>query len=44
MDTYYFLVCMFFYYRDDDWNDDESDSDFDNMHKNEEYSRSEIIH
>jgi hypothetical protein len=44
MDTDYFLVCMSFYYRDDNWNDDESDSDFDNMHKHEEYSHSEIIH
>jgi hypothetical protein len=35
---------MSFYSRDDDWNDDESDSDFDNMHKHEEYSHSEIIH
>ncbi len=36
---------MSFYCRDDDWNDDESDSDFDkNMHKHEEYSHSEIIH
>ena len=32
------------YCRDDDWNDDESDSDFDNMHEHEEYSHSEIIH
>ena len=32
MDTDYFLVFMSFYYRDDDWNDDESDSDFNNMH------------
>jgi hypothetical protein len=44
MDTDYFLVCMSFYYRDDDWNDDESDSDFNNMHEHEEYSHSEIIH
>ncbi len=44
MDTDYFLVFMSFYYRDDDWNDDKSDSDFDYMHKHEEYSHSEIIH
>jgi hypothetical protein len=44
MDTDYFLVCMSFYYRDDNWNDDESDSDFDYVHKHEEYSHSEIIH
>ncbi len=44
MDTDYFLVCMSFYYRDDNWNDDESDSDFNNMHNHEEYSHSEIIH
>jgi hypothetical protein len=44
MDTDYFLVFMSFYYRDDDWNDDERDSDFDYMHKHEEYSHSEIIH
>jgi hypothetical protein len=44
MDTDYFLVFMSFYYRDDDWNDDESDSDFNYMHKHEEYSHSEIIH
>ncbi len=35
---------MSFYYRDDDWNDDESDSDFDYMQEHEEYSHSEIIH
>ncbi len=35
---------MSFYYRDDDWNDDESDSDFDFMHEHEEYSHSEVIH
>ncbi len=44
MDIDYFLVFMSFYYRDDDWNDDESDSDFNYMHKHEEYSHSEIIH
>ncbi len=44
MDTDYFLVFMSFYYRDDNWNDDESDSDFVNMHKHEEYLHSEIIH
>ncbi len=35
---------MSFYCRDDDWGDDESDADFDSMHKHEEYSHSEIIH
>jgi hypothetical protein len=44
MDTYQFLFCMSFYCRDDDWSDDESDADFDSMHKHKEYSHSEIIH
>ena len=34
---------LFFYCRDYDWSDDESDSDFDNMHQHDEYSHSEII-
>jgi hypothetical protein len=33
-----------FYYRDDDWSDDESDVEFDSIHKHEEYSHSDIIH
>jgi hypothetical protein len=44
MDTYQFLFCMSFYCRDDDWSDDESDADWDSMHKHEEYSHSEIKH
>ena len=28
----------------DDWSDDESDADFNSMHKDDEYSHSEIIH
>ncbi len=43
MDTDYFLFLFLFCCRDDDWSDDESDSDFDNMHKHDEYSHSEII-
>lgn len=40
----HFLFLFSFHCRDDDWsNDDESDSDFDNMHKHDEYSHSEII-
>ena len=35
------MLC--FYCRDYDWSDDESDSDFDNMHHHDEYSHSEII-
>jgi hypothetical protein len=38
------FISFFSHYSDEDWNDDESDSDFDYMHKNEEYSHSEIIH
>jgi hypothetical protein len=38
------FISFFSHHSDDDWNDDESDSDFDYMHKNEEYSHSEIIH
>jgi hypothetical protein len=34
---------LFFFHRDDDWSDDESDSDFDNTHEHDEYSHSEII-
>ena len=43
MDTDYFLFLLFFCCRDDDWSDDESDSDLDNMHEHDEYSHSEII-
>ncbi len=43
VDTDYFLFLLFFCYRDDDRSDDESDSGFDNMHKHDEYSHSEII-
>ncbi len=43
MDTDYFLFLLFFCCRDDDWSDDESDSDLDNMHEHDEYSLSEII-
>ena len=43
--TYQNLFLFSFRCRDDDWsNDDESDSDFDNMHEHDEYSHSEIIH
>jgi hypothetical protein len=35
---------MSFYYRNDDWSEDESDVEFDNMHKHEEHLHSEIIH
>ncbi len=35
---------MSFYYRNDDWNEDESDIKFNSMHKHEEHSHSEIIH
>jgi hypothetical protein len=34
---------MSFHCRDDDWSDDESDVEFDSIHKHEEYSHSEII-
>jgi hypothetical protein len=34
---------LFFCCRDDDWSDDESDSEFDNTYKHDEYSHSEII-
>jgi hypothetical protein len=37
------FFLLFFCCRDDDWSDDESDSDFDNMHQHDEYSHSEII-
>ncbi len=43
MDTDYFLFLLLFCCRDDDWSNDESDSDFDNTHKHDEYSHSEII-
>ncbi len=33
-----------FYYRDDDWSDDESDVKFNSIHKHEEHTHSEIIH
>ena len=39
----YVFFLFFFYCRDYDWSDDESDSDFDNMHQHDEYSHSEII-
>ena len=43
--TDHFLFLSSFRCRDDDWsNNDESDSDFDNMHEHDEYSHSEIIH
>ncbi len=35
---------MSFYYRNDDWSEDESDVKFDSMHEHEEHSHSEIIH
>jgi hypothetical protein len=35
---------MSFYYRDDNWSDDESDVEFDSIHKHEEHTHSEIIH
>jgi hypothetical protein len=35
---------MSFYYRYDDWSEDESDVEFDSMHKHEEHLHSEIIH
>ena len=38
-----FFCLLFFYCRDYDWSDDESDSDFDNIHQHDEYSHSEII-
>ncbi len=41
MDTYQFVFCMSFYCRDDDWSDNESNADFNSMHKHEEYSHSE---
>lgn len=37
------FFLLFVYCRDYDWSDDESDSDFDNMHQHDEYSHSEII-
>ncbi len=43
VDTDYFVFLSFFCCRDDDWSDDESDSDLDNMHEHDEYSHSEII-
>ena len=42
--TDHFLFLFSFHCRDDDWSsDDESDSDFVNMHEHDEYSHSEII-
>ncbi len=38
------FISFFSHYSEDDWNDDESDSDFEFMNENEEYSHSEIIH
>jgi hypothetical protein len=35
---------MSFYYRNDDWNEDESYVGFDSMHKHKEHLHSEIIH
>jgi len=43
MDTDCYVFLLFFCCRDDDWSNDESDSDFDNMHQHDEYSHSEII-
>ena len=43
VDTNYFLFLLFFCCRDDDWRDDESDLDLNNMHEHDEYSHSEII-
>jgi hypothetical protein len=43
MDTDSHVFLLFFCCRDDVWSDDESDSDFDNMHQHDEYSHSEII-
>jgi len=37
------FFLLFFCCRDYDWSDDESDSDFNNMHQHDEYSHSEII-
>ena len=39
----YIFLLLFFYCSDFVWNDDDSDSDFDNMHQHDEYSHSEII-
>ena len=41
--TLTFLFLLFFFIREDEWSDDESDLDFDNMHEHDEYSHSEII-
>ena len=38
-----FLFLLFFFIREDEWSDDGSDLDFDNMHEHDEYSHSEII-
>jgi hypothetical protein len=35
---------MSFYYRNDDWSEDESDVEFDSMHKHEKHLHSKIIH
>jgi len=40
---HWFFFLLFFNCRDYDWSDDESDSDFNNMHQHVEYSHSEII-
>ncbi len=43
MDTDYFLFLLIFCCRDDDWSNDDSDLDLDNMYEHNEYSHSEII-
>ncbi len=43
MDTDSYVFLLFLYCRDYDWSDEESDSDFHNMHQHDEYSHSEII-
>jgi hypothetical protein len=37
------LFLYFFFIRDDEWSDNESNLDFDNIHEHDEYSHSEII-
>jgi hypothetical protein len=44
MNTDLFLIRMSFYYRNNDWSEDESDVKLDSMHKHEEHLHSEIIH
>jgi len=43
MDTESFFIFLFFYCRDYDWSDDESETYFNNMHQHDEYSHSEIM-